>query len=61
MSSLPSHLKPASTPSPQPPLMACSVISSGEVMRGQQELYINHGNSIYTLRVTRQGKLILTK
>ena len=36
-------------------------VSSGEVLRGQQELHINHGDAIYTLRVTRQGKLILTK
>ena len=36
-------------------------VTSGEVLRGQQELHINHGDAIYTLRVTRQGKLILTK
>jgi hemin uptake protein HemP len=40
---------------------ATSVVSSGEILRGQQEMHINHGDSVYTLRVTRQGKLILTK
>jgi len=43
----------------QPPFAA--VVNSGDILRGQQELHINHGDSIYTLRVTRQGKLILTK
>lgn len=43
--------KPATVP------MACS----SQILRGQQELRINHGDAIYVLRVTRQGKLILTK
>lgn len=36
-------------------------VSSGEILRGRHELQINHRGTIYTLRVTRQGKLILTK
>lgn len=44
---------------PQPPV--ASIVSSGEILRGQQELHIHHGDSIYTLRITRQGKMILTK
>ena len=36
-------------------------VNSGDILRGRHELQINHGGAIYTLRVTRQGKLILTK
>ena len=37
------------------------VVSSAEVLRGGRVVLIRHGAEIYTLRVTRQGKLLLTK
>jgi hemin uptake protein HemP len=40
---------------PRPP------ISSRELLGGGQELQILHAGSIYRLRVTSNGKLILTK
>jgi hemin uptake protein HemP len=49
------------TSSQRQQLSSVGTVTSGEVLRGQQELHINHGDAIYTLRVTRQGKLILTK
>lgn len=36
-------------------------IDSHVLMQGKDQIEILHGNQIYHLRVTRQGKLILTK
>ncbi len=36
-------------------------IRSAELLQGEQEIIILHGNMPYRLRLTRQGKLILTK
>ena len=36
-------------------------IDSVTLMGGQRELFIRHAQDIYRLRVTAQGKLILTK
>ncbi len=36
-------------------------IQSCMLMRGKDQIEIVHGDQIYCLRVTRQGKLILTK
>lgn len=36
-------------------------ISSEVLFRGAQEIAIKHAGSIYRLRITRQGKLILNK
>jgi hemin uptake protein HemP len=41
----------------QPP----KVVKSHALLMGEREIYIAHGNDIYRLSVTRQGKLILTK
>jgi hemin uptake protein HemP len=35
-------------------------ISTGELMRQQSELIIEHGGREYRLRITHSGKLILT-
>lgn len=43
------------------PLSGSSVMSSAELLRGQQQLAIAHDGEVYLLRVTKQGKLILTK
>jgi hemin uptake protein HemP len=36
-------------------------VSSHELLMGAREIRIAHGEDIYRLTVTRQGKLILTK
>jgi hemin uptake protein HemP len=36
-------------------------IDSASLLRGCQELVIRHAGQDYRLRITRQGKLILTK
>ena len=36
-------------------------LTSRELLGGGNELHIEHNGEIYTLRHTRQGKLILTK
>lgn len=47
-----------SNPAPAPPAMRCS---SAELFRGHERLVIEHRGEEYLLRITRQGKLILTK
>lgn len=37
------------------------VISSGELLCGEKEVLIEHAGSVYRLRLTRSGKLILHK
>lgn len=37
------------------------VISSAQLFRGRQAFLIEHQGEHYQLRITRQGKLILTK
>lgn len=36
-------------------------IDSAQLLRGQRTVGIEHGNQHYTLRLTRDNKLILTK
>lgn len=36
-------------------------LSSAQLLRGERELLIAHGNQLYRLRHTRNDKLILTK
>ena len=36
-------------------------LRSDELLRGQREISILHGGDVYRLRITRNGKLILTK
>ncbi|MCF6256253.1 MAG: hemin uptake protein HemP [Gammaproteobacteria bacterium] len=36
-------------------------ISSQDLFQGRQEICIEHEDQVYRLRITRQGKLILTK
>lgn len=38
-----------------------AVITSGELLEGRKELLIQHGDDLYRLRITRNGKLILHK
>ena len=37
------------------------IIRSEDLLCGQTEILIRHGSEVYRLRVTRAGKLILTK
>jgi hemin uptake protein HemP len=53
---IPSTTSPATPPSRETP-----VIPSEALLRGGQQVVIAHANQSYTLRLTRQGKLILTK
>ena len=43
------------------PLNAIKVIKSEQLFDGSRELVIQHGQEKYYLRLTNQGKLILTK
>ena len=36
-------------------------ITSSELLRGETELLIRHGDELYRLKLTRNGKLILQK
>ena len=37
------------------------IVRSEELLQGQRELWIEHGEEMYRLRLTRSGKLYLTK
>jgi hemin uptake protein HemP len=37
------------------------IIRSAELLQGRRELWIEHGDEMYRLRLTRSGKLYLTK
>lgn len=56
----------ARKPQPEPPAIAQTAdailrIDSQQLLLGQRTIEIDHGNQRYTLRVTRENKLILTK
>ena len=42
---------------PRPP----HVYQSEDLFRGRREIWIEHGNALYRLRITNADKLILTK
>jgi hemin uptake protein HemP len=48
-----SHEPPASVP--------LVTLRSEELLRGGREILIQHASDVYRLRITRNGKLILTK
>lgn len=37
------------------------IYRSPELLRGRREIWIEHGRDMYKLRITSQGRLILTK
>lgn len=37
------------------------IVDSGDLLQGRRELWIEHGEEMYRLRLTRAGKLYLTK
>jgi hemin uptake protein HemP len=49
---------PAREPVAQP---SVPTISADKLLRGHREIAIVHGDAVYRLRVTRNGKLILQK
>ena len=50
------HPAPASTPTTPAPRK----ISSRELFNGAREIVIEHGDRLYRMRITQNGKLILT-
>jgi hemin uptake protein HemP len=51
----------APTAPPSTAVEGAATIDSAELMNGQRELQIRHGENVYRLRVTASEKLILTK
>lgn len=51
------HDRPASSGDADRPL----VIPSEQVLQGRREVWIQHGDEMYRLRVTSSGKLYLSK
>ncbi|MCB1736991.1 MAG: hemin uptake protein HemP [Gammaproteobacteria bacterium] len=49
------------TPAPNPPDTLPMQIESKTLFRGTREICIQHAGHQYRLRITRSGKLILTK
>ncbi|HEY2759930.1 MAG TPA: hemin uptake protein HemP [Pirellulales bacterium] len=51
-------------PSRQPPLQINRqpiIYSSAELLKGRREVWIEHGDQMYRLRLTSGGKLYVTK
>ena len=48
-------------PSRSPLLPPTAELSSSQLLRGEREVVIRHGEQVYRLRHTRNDKLILTK
>ncbi len=48
-------------PSPVTRMQQLKTYGSGELFMGSREVGIEHGGSLYRLKITRQGKLILNK
>lgn len=49
------------TPNPSAEERRPLIVGSEELMQGRRELWIEHGDEMYRLRVTSSGKLYLTK
>jgi hemin uptake protein HemP len=54
-------MSPEGHTSAQTPPPAPKQITSSELLAGQKEVWILHGQEVYRLRLTRSGKLILQK
>lgn len=52
------HDAPAPVPNEE---SLAGVISSETILKGNQEVLIQHGEIVYRLRITQNGKLILCK
>ena len=51
---------PDPPPTPPPP-DANRVLESTDLLQGESEVFIQHGDEIYRLRLTRSGRLVLNK
>ena len=55
-------MEPDAKPVPQPPPAPRRPrLRAADLLQGQREVIIEHGGEEYRLRLTRQGKLLLTK
>lgn len=65
LAAMPNHSSPADNDHPSSDSSVNDperlVISSAEVLRGRSEIWIEHGTEMYRLRLTRAGKLLLSK
>lgn len=66
--SIPGMPESMNQPTAEPPAESESIrprpqrmVRSEELLQGQSELLIQHGQEVYRLRLTRSGKLILGK
>lgn len=50
----------AEPPTPTPPPLPPRRISSRDLFDGSREVVIEHGERLYRMRITQNGKLILT-
>lgn len=48
-------------PMPRPLDRTARIVTSESLFRGSHEIGIDHAGSMYRLKITRQGKLILNK
>lgn len=46
---------------PDQPAVNKLIYRSSELMAGRREIFIEHNRDLYRLRITSQGRLILTK
>jgi hemin uptake protein HemP len=54
--------KPTNDPAPAAPTSESQLIYRSEkLFAGRREVWIEHGNDMYRLRLTQQNRLILTK
>ncbi|TVP89727.1 MAG: hemin uptake protein HemP [Pseudomonadaceae bacterium] len=51
----------AESGTPQDAVPASNILLSSTLLQGNNSIIIDHQGALYTLRVTRSGKLILTK
>jgi hemin uptake protein HemP len=55
------HPESSSGPTGQSDAAAGLLLDSSALFEGRREVHIRHGGELYRLRITRMGKLILTK
>ncbi|OBZ92616.1 hemic uptake protein hemP [Pararhizobium polonicum] len=53
--------EPDAAPAVSPASQTQRLVESRELFRGENEILISHGDAIYRMKITRQGKLILNK
>ncbi|MEX0956175.1 MAG: hemin uptake protein HemP [Rhizobiaceae bacterium] len=55
------HRHQIATPRAESAVRPVKTLSSVNLFQGTREIAIEHGESVYRLKITRQGKLILNK